>query len=227
MTLCCVASCQGPWCAAPSGPRPSPAQAIVAWAFVVVVVFLSFGPVMNLLSSHQAMNTSFNRLQLVNTYGAFGSVGRERHEIVFEGTNDEAITDSTLWKEYEFKCKPGDPARRPCVIAPYQPRLDWQIWFAAMSVPQRYPWTAHLIWKLLHNDRGALSLLANDPFPDRPPRHIRARYYRYEFAPPGNPEGLYWRRTLLGDWIPALTVDDPRLLRFLAAYGWLPADAGP
>jgi hypothetical protein len=180
---------------------------------------------MNLLSTHQAMNTSFNPLALVNTYGAFGSVGKERHEIVFEGTDDATITDATIWKEYEFPAKPGDPARRPAIVAPYQPRLDWQIWFAAMSGPERYPWTAHLIWKLLHNDPLALSLLANDPFPDHPPRFIRAQYYRYEFAPPGDPGGLYWRRTLLGTWIPPLSADDPRLRRFLAAHGW-PPDGG-
>ena len=86
---------------------------------------------------------------------------------------------------YEFICKPGDVLRRPCIIAPYQPRIDWQIWFAAMSTPERYPWTLHLIWKLLHNDPGALSLLATNPFPDAPPRWVRARLFRYEFAPPG------------------------------------------
>jgi len=203
----------------------SPVQSILVSLLVVTVAILSYDPVRNLMSSRQAMNTSFNRLNLVNTYGAFGSVGKERHEIVFEGTDEDAITGSTVWKEYEFKAKPGDPARRPAIVAPYQPRIDWQIWFAAMSVPERYPWTAHLIWKLLHNDAGALSLLANNPFPDHPPRFIRARYYRYEFAPPGNPEGLYWRRTLLGNWIPPLSADDPRLLRFLTAHGWLPAAA--
>ena len=69
------------------------------------------------------------------------------------------------------------------------------------------------------------SLLATNPFPDRPPRHVRAQYYRYEFAPPGNAAGLYWRRTLLGVWIPPLSAGDPRLRRFLTAYGWLPRDA--
>jgi len=205
----------------------SSAQSIVVAILVVVVAALSYDPVRNLMSSHQAMNTSFNRLNLVNTYGAFGSVGKERREIVFEGTDDQALTDATVWGEYEFKAKPGDPARRPAIVAPYQPRIDWQIWFAAMSVPGRYPWTLHLIWKLLHNDAGALSLLANNPFPDRPPRFIRARYYRYEFAPLDDPQGLTWRRTLLGDWIPPLSADDPRLLGFLAAHGWLPAAPTP
>jgi len=92
--------------------------------------------------------------------------------------------------------------------------------------PEEYPWTLHLVWKLLHNDRGALSLLANDPFPDAPPRYIRARRYRYEFAPPGDPSGAWWKRTLLDEWLPPLSADDLRLRRFLAAHGWLPV-AGP
>ena len=210
---------------AAAAAEASPAHQAVVGVLVLVVALLSYYPVLNLMSSHQAMNTSFNRLSLVNTYGAFGSVGKERHEIVFEGTDDAAITDATRWREYEFRCKPGDPLRRPCIIAPYQPRIDWQIWFAAMSVPERYPWTVHLIWKLLHNDPGALSLLANDPFPGSPPRFIRARYYLYQFAPPGDPGGAYWKRTLLGTWLPALSVDDPRLRRFLNDYGWLPREA--
>ena len=201
--------------------QPSRAQLVATAALVVLVAVLSLQPVGNLLSRRQTMNTSFNRLELVNTYGAFGSVGRLRPEIVFEGTSDETITAETRWREYEFKCKPGDVMRRPCVIAPYQERIDWQIWFAAMSTPERYPWTLHLVWKLLHNDRGALSLLATNPFPDAPPRYIRARFYRYEFAPPGDPSGAWWKRTLLDEWLPPLSADDLRLRRFLAAHGWL------
>ena len=179
---------------------------------------------MNMLSPNQIMNTSFNPLHLVNTYGAFGTVGRERHEIVFEGTDDAVISGGTHWREYEFKCKPGDPMRRPCTISPYHHRLDWQIWFAAMSVPDAYPWTAHFVWKLLHNDRGTLGLLANNPFPEQPPRYIRAELFRYQFAPPGDPSGAWWTRTPLGLWLPPLSVESVELRRFLSAYGWLPAD---
>jgi hypothetical protein len=198
----------------------SRAPTIVAWAYAAVVAVLSIKPVLNLLSAGQRMNTSFDRLHLVNTYGAFGSVGVERHEIVFQGTADEAVTPATVWKEYDFWCKPGNPLRRPCVIAPFQPRLDWQIWFAAMSRPERYPWTLHLVWKLLHNDEATLRLLAPSPFPEAPPRFIRAAYFRYEFAPSGNPDGAWWTRTYLGDWLPPLSADDPRLRRALIAYGW-------
>ena len=210
--------------AAPSAPAPARGAGRlhegIAWSYAALVAFLSLSPVTNLFSSRQIMNTSFDRLHLVNTYGAFGSVGQERNEIVFEGTEDAAVTAATVWKEYDFWCKPGTPTRRPCVIAPFQPRLDWQIWFAAMSRPERYPWTLHLVAKLLTNDPGALSLLSTNPFPDRPPRSIRAVLYRYRFAPPGRPDGAWWERTRLGEWLPPLSLDDARLQRSLQAHGW-------
>jgi len=212
---------------APEALRPSRAQRLAVAALVVMVALLSWYPVANLLSPHQAMNTSFNRLDLVNTYGAFGTVGRERAEIIFEGTSDLSPSERSEWRAYEFKCKPGDPSRRPCVISPYHYRLDWLIWFAAMSSPDQYPWSVHFVWKLLHNDPPVLSLLANDPFPSAPPRFIRAQLYHYEFMPPGDPGGAWWRRTYLGAWMPPLSVDDPRLRRFLDAYGWLDGKARP
>jgi hypothetical protein len=212
----------GPANAAAAGP--SRLQFTTSMALVAVVAFLSIGPVLNLVSSRQAMNTSFDRLHLVNTYGAFGSVGRQRPELVFEGTSDDTITPGTEWKEYEFYCKPGDPRRRPCQISPYHYRLDWQIWFAAMAGPDRYPWTVHFAWKLLHGDPGALGLLADNPFPDAPPRAIRVVRYIYEFAPPDDPEGRWWIRSDPHDWLPPLRADDPRLRRFLASYGWIGRD---
>ncbi|MEQ1862982.1 MAG: lipase maturation factor family protein [Chthoniobacteraceae bacterium] len=200
----------------------SNASLVPSLCLALIVVFLSLEPVANLFSARQAMNTSFTSLHLVNTYGAFGSVGRERREIVFEGTRDSVLTDRTEWREYDFVAKPGTPTRAPRVIAPYQPRIDWQIWFAAMATHEHYPWTVHLVWKLLHNDTGALSLLATNPFPGEPPRYIRARYYRYEFAPPGGSE--YWKRTELGLWLPPLSVDDPAMRQFLIARRWLPPE---
>ena len=188
----------------------SPSHEGLAFVYAIVVAWLSIAPVRNLLSGMQAMNRSFDALRLVNTYGAFGSVGRERGEIVFEGTTDIKLGPDTKWRAYEFPYKPGDPMRRPGVIAPFQPRLDWQIWFAAMSTPHQYPWTIDLVGKLLENDRDILTLLANDPFPSQPPHYVRARLFRYEFAAPGNPEGAWWKRELLGDWIPPVTLDEVR-----------------
>jgi len=201
--------------------RPSVTQDWVCIGLAVVIGLLSLQPVANLISPTQVMNTSFNRLQLVNTYGAFGSVGRERLDIVFEGTDDATLTENTKWREYQFKGQPVSLTRRPPFVAPYQLRLDWQMWFAAMATPDDYPWTLNFVWKLLHNDETTLSLLASNPFAQKPPHYIRAVLYHYEFARPGNPEGAWWKRTRLGTWLPALSADDPRLRSILASYGWI------
>ena len=166
------------------------------------------------------MNTSFDPLDLVNTYGAFGSVGRERLNVVFEGTDADSRR-TAVWKPYPYQALPVALDKGPPQIAPYQPRLDWQMWFAAMSRPDQYPWTLHLVWKLLHNDSWALSLFGGNPFPEKPPHYIRAVLYRYEFAPPGNAEGNSWKREELGLWLPPLSADAPRLLSFLEQAGWL------
>jgi hypothetical protein len=199
--------------------EPSRINNMVAIALSIAIVYLSVAPVLNLVSGRQLMNYSYDPLDLVNTYGAFGSVGRERDEIIFEGTDDALITDDTKWREYEFKAKPGDPNWRPPFVAPYQPRIDWQIWFAAMGSPAEYPWTLHFVWKLLQNDHGTLSLLANNPFPDAPPHYIRARLYRYQFAPIG--EKAWWKRERIGEWLPALDANDPQFRRLLEAMDWL------
>ena len=152
------------------------------------------------------MNTSFDPLDLVNTYGAFGSVGRERLNVVFEGTMDDIPDDKANWKAYPYKGLPVALDKRPPQIAPYQLRLDWQMWFAAMSSPEEYPWTLNLVSKLLHNDPDAIGLFADNPFPDKPPRYIRAVLYRYSFAQPGNPDGRWWKRERIGDtWLPAMS----------------------
>jgi Lipase maturation factor len=201
--------------------QPSVAMQRVSWAVAALVALLSIQPVANLASPRQVMNTAFDRFDLVNTYGAFGSVGRERWNIVFEGTADDAIDEDAHWKPYPYRALPVALDRRPVVIAPYQPRLDWQMWFAAMGTPDEYPWTIHLIWKLLHNDPGALSLFAENPFPDRPPRYVRAVLYRYAFAPPDDPEGRWWTREERGLWLPPLSVDNERLHDALVSMGWL------
>jgi hypothetical protein len=192
-----------------------------AWAVAVLVGILSIQPVANLFSPVQIMNTSFHALDLVNTYGAFGSVGRERLNVVFEGTDAATPDAQAVWKAYPYQALPEALDRRPPQIAPYQPRLDWQMWFAAMSTPEEYPWTLNLVWKLLHNDPGALSLLGGNPFPHQPPRYIRAVLYRYEFAPPGNAQGNWWQREEEGVWLPPLSADDPGLIQFLQEEGWI------
>jgi hypothetical protein len=179
-------------------------------AFTVIVIVLSYWPVHNMLSRRQIMNTSFNRYHLVNTYGAFGSVTKTRYEIIIEGTEDEAVSEQTLWKEYEFKAKPGDPRRRPPQIAPYHLRLDWLMWFAAMSPVYDYmqhPWLIILIQKLLQNDAAALKLIRVNPFAEGP-KIIRARLYRYRFASAKERRetGVWWIRSLAGEYLPLVSI---------------------
>jgi len=193
-----------------------------AWIVTGLVILLSIRPALNLLSSEQAMNSSYDPLDLVNTYGAFGSVGQERTNVVFEGTIDDTTDNRAQWKPYIYKGLPVLPGERPPQVAPYQLRLDWQMWFAAMSSADQYPWTYNLVWKLLHNDKGAVSLFAGNPFPEKPPHYIRAVLYRYKLARPGNQQHFYWMRERIGDWLPVLSANDPRLIRFLKSEGWTP-----
>jgi hypothetical protein len=206
--------------AARAAATPSLAQRRAVLVLFAGYCLISLPALFNLLSSEQVMNTSFNRLHLANAYGAFGSVGKVRHEIVFEGTLDQAIGPATEWREYQLPCKPGDPARRPCIAAPYHHRLDWQIWFAPDYGVDDFPWTAHLAWKLLHGERGALSLFDGNPFPDRPPRWIRALRYRYRFADPDS--DAWWERELVGTWMGPWNLSSPELLDILAVHGWIP-----
>jgi hypothetical protein len=206
--------------AAAAHAEPSRAGNAAVAALCVAVALLSIEPLANMASPGQVMNTSFDPLRLVNTYGAFGSVGRVRDEIVLEGTLDDPDDPAARWRAYELPCKPGDPMRPPCWSGIYQRRLDWQIWFAAMGSPETEPWTLHLVWKLLHADRGVARLLAVNPFPEQPPRAIRADLYRYELLPYDDPSGAWWRRRRLSSWLPPLTANDPRLTAFLDAYGW-------
>lgn len=189
-----------------------------AWVILFVIALLSIPIVQNLLSPSQAMNSSFDAWELVNTYGAFGSVGKERGELILEGTSDVTITNETVWKEYEIPYKPGSVKRSLPIIAPYQPRVAWQIWFAAMERPEDNPWLIHWIWKLLHNNPDALSLLEKNPFPGTPPKFIRVSYYKYEFSLLGNSQ--VWNRTYIGEWLPPLSVDNEGLKKFIAANAW-------
>lgn len=192
----------------------------VTWAIAALVALLSIQPVVNIFSPHQIMNTSFDPLDLVNTYGAFGSVGKERLNVVFEGTDAAEPDDEADWKPYPYKGLPVALDERPPQVAPYQLRLDWQMWFAAMGRPNEYPWTLHLIWKLLQNDPGAVGLFRSNPFPQKPPHYIRAVLYRYAFVGP-NPQGLWWKRENLGLWLPPLSADNPDLQGFLRSAEWL------
>jgi hypothetical protein len=198
---------------------PSPMHVRGARGYAVVVLALSIPVVMNLVSSEQQMNASFTPLHLVNTYGAFGTVSRIRHEVILQGTRDEVVSEQTHWEEYELPCKPGDVTRKPCLVSPYHYRLDWQMWFAAMSSYEDEPWIAALVDKLLRGDRSVAPLFARDPFPDAqaPPRFVRAELYRYELTPSGS--AAWWKRTRVGEYMRPMAKDDPELETFLRENG--------
>jgi hypothetical protein len=184
----------------PPAMSTGPAYQLAIYVVAAAVALLSIGPVMNMLSSRQMMNASFDPLHLVNTYGAFGSITRQRYEIVLQGTDDTTMTDRTTWRDYEFMGKPGDPARRPPQVAPYHLRLDWLMWFEAMAPSPQSDWFFRLLAKLLQGDAGALSLLRTNPFPGRPPHYVRAQYYRYRFTTPDERRatGASWIRQPIG-----------------------------
>ncbi len=205
---------------AASNGEPSKPMITTSWVVTGLVALLSIQPTLNILSPGQVMNSSFDPLDLVNTYGAFGTVGQERANVIFEGTVDDTTGGKANWKPYIYKGLPVLLNQSPPQIAPYQLRLDWQMWFASMATPNEYLWTYNLVWKLLHNDAGAVSLFADNPFPGRPPRFIRAVLYTYKFAKPGNPQGLFWTRERIGEWIPVLSADDMRLRKVLESEGW-------
>jgi len=198
---------------------PSRPQGATTALLGVAVAVLSIGPTLNLLSGKQMMNTSFTRLPLVNTYGAFGSVGRERTQLVFEGTTDTVITPETTWRAYDWKCQPVDPTRRPCWMSPYHYRLDWRLWFAAMGAPADEPWSVHLVWKLLEAEPAVRSLLGHDPFAGARPGNIQVSLYRYRFAPHGAP--AWWTRERIATWLPPVSLDNQELQLFLRRQGWL------
>ncbi|MEH0548515.1 lipase maturation factor family protein [Streptomyces sp. B21-105] len=198
-----------PALALPSDHRPGPGAPlwyeVTVLAVAALLLFLSHRPVLNMLSRRQVMNRSFDPLHLVNTYGAFGSVSRIRYEVVVEGTLDAVPREDSDWREYEFKGKPGDPRRWPRQFAPYHLRLDWMMWFAALSPAYAGAWFGALVERLLENDRDTLKLLRHCPFPPgEPPRHVRARLFRYRFTtwPELRETGACWERTYVREYLP-------------------------
>jgi hypothetical protein len=156
-----------------------------------------------------AVNPILNLAQtfrISNSYGLFANMTHTRPEIVLEGS-----MDGQTWKEYEFKYKPGDLDRMPPVIAPFQPRLDWQMWFAALGTFQQTYWFQNFMVRIFEGREEVLDLLAGNPFADGPPRFLRARLYQYTFADPEEIvlNGRWWHRTLEKEYSP--TIENPFL----------------
>lgn len=184
-------------------PRPLPHRAVsaVLAGFIALMSALlclaQFGG--PLPPGGAAILHAADPLRLVNSYGLFAVMTTTRPEIIVEGSRD-----GETWLPYEFRFKPGDPARMPPLVAPYQPRLDWQMWFAALGAYQQNRWFVNFMIRLLQGDRTVLALLANNPFGDTPPKYVRARVYEYRFTRFG--EKGWWRREEKGLYFPGVSL---------------------
>ncbi len=195
-----------PWLQAPSGYAQRGTRPPVAWrtalaapvAIVAVLSVLTFVREMRRPAPMPGWSDALLRtaapLRSVSGYGLFRVMTTERPEIVIEGS-----VDGVTWIEYPFRWKAGAPARAPAFVQPHMPRLDWQMWFAALD-PQRHAhWLFALVDRLLENDPTALGLLDSNPFPNEPPGHVRLALYRYRFTTPEEgADGDWWRRELTG-----------------------------
>jgi Lipase maturation factor len=205
-----------------TAPRPLPFD-VLLYVLAAAAALLSIQPALNLFAKNQLMNYSYNPFHLVNTYGAFGSVTRNRYEIVLEGTDEPILNERTYWKEYGFKAKPGGLRRMPPQIAPYHLRLDWLMWFLPFSVmvtdssilvPGYEVWFMRLVQKLLENDAQTLKLLHDNPFPQRRPAFIRALFYHYQYADwrEKRETGAWWTRRLIDVYLPPTSLSQLRQL---------------
>jgi predicted DCC family thiol-disulfide oxidoreductase YuxK len=188
-------------------------QTPLAWravcgAVACLVLFTSgFEMVGQLSMRHWALADSVIRaiapFEIVNTYGLFAVMTTSRPEIVIEGSSD-----GVTWLPYEFKYKPGDLTRHPSWVEPHQPRLDWQMWFAALGNYRSDPWILHLLERLLAGSPPVLGLVGRNPFPDAPPRYIRAQVYDYRFTTPEERQitGQWWHREWKGIYVPEVSL---------------------
>lgn len=164
-----------------------------------ITILLSWFPVKNMISPRQRMNAGSNPLHLVNTYGAFGSVTRTRYELIIEGRKDDGD-----WQPYRFYGKPTRTDRMPRQIVPYHHRLDWQLWFAAMTSRPRRRWIQELIQALLDGDDMIRTLMVEDPFDGDPPDEVRIRRFKYEFSSLDKlKDGVWWDREQVNTYYPA------------------------
>ncbi len=199
-----------------SGGRALPQQLCVYAGIVVLIVtlpinaWLIFSAFKPLSRPPLAIASLYERLEpfrIVNGYGLFRVMTKDRGEIVIEGS-----ADGIDWMPYEFKWKPGDVKRAPGWCAPHQPRLDWQMWFAALGTPRENPWFIALIFRLLQGSQDVSGLLARNPFPERPPRYVRAMFYRYRFTTVDEwrHTGDWWKREQLREYLPTVSLDQFR-----------------
>jgi len=188
--------------------RASPI-AILAAATVVLILSISELGEMFFVASPEsdALERIAGPFQIANTYGLFASMTITRPEITVQGSSD-----GVSWLDYEFRYKPGDLRQPPRWVQPYQPRLDWQMWFAALSSYQASPWFANFMVRLLQDSPDVLGLLKTNPFPNAPPRYVRAELFEYSFTnfATRRATGDWWSRQPQGLYFPQISLDDLR-----------------
>ncbi len=190
--------------------RITKASPRVALAVALVVLILSgsqlLGTFLDVTPSRALLRLAAP-FGIVNTYGLFAVMTTERPEIVVQGSNDGAN-----WLDYTFQYKPGDLRRAPPWVAPHDPRLDWQMWFASLSTWRNNPWFANFMVRLLEGSGDVLDLLGPNPFPATPPRYVRALSYDYRFTnfEERHATGAWWHREPKGTYFPAISMSDVR-----------------
>ena len=177
--------------------------AVVVIAISLFQVASLFGPRSGLWFPATYLEAQLAPFRTINRYGLFMVMTTDRREIIVEGSNDGAT-----WLPYEFKYKPGDVNRRPGFVEPFQPRLDWQMWFAALGNYQQNPWFEEFCERLLQGSPDVLALLEKNPFPQHPPRFIRAEFYKYKFTnfAGRRATGAWWRREFVGEYLPRVSI---------------------
>ena len=189
-----------------SAPQPGRLATGLATALALIVVPIGVNLVYAPLAGRNlpvagAMTEALAPLLIVNPYGLFATTTTTRPVIVIEGSDD-----NRTWHEYALPYLPGPVARAPTWSIPYQPRLDWQLWFAAYSGAGQQQWIERLLRRLLEGSPDVLALFAERPFGERPPKHVRALLYDYRFADARSPD--WWVRRLDGTYYPAVSLSD-------------------
>ncbi|HTV41160.1 MAG TPA: lipase maturation factor family protein [Candidatus Sulfotelmatobacter sp.] len=188
---------RSPWLLAITIPL---AVIYVSVSFLDIIII--FGPPSPKLNPILSLAGWLEPFRSINNYGLFAEMTTERHEIIVQGSDD-----AVHWSDYEFKYKPGDVTQRPVFVAPFQPRLDWQMWFAALGNYQERPWFENFCIRLLQGSPQVLALLKHNPFPTKPPRYIRAELYDYEFTRFGERQAdhAWWNRQFIGEYMPPIS----------------------
>jgi len=178
--------------------------AIIVGGISAIQLLSPFGLVSSWASPVVSVYRWLSPFRSINSYGLFAVMTMERPEIIIEGSDDGRI-----WKEYEFRHKPGDPKRHPEFVAPHQPRLDWQMWFAALGSYRQNPWLVNFCVRLLQGSPPVLALLEKNPFPNHPPKYVRAQLYNYQFTSreERNRSGAWWKREFKGEYLPPISLE--------------------